>query len=127
MSKSNGKSKRFLTCTTKTFGFGASTAPRESRPLYVCLDNADTVIEGGPSLRASLYFPQTDLGVPHPSLFEGWVAILPIPEKKERFSPFVPSRISHFLTMLQVPVHMQLRLGQRQQTRSWRSDGLQDC
>ncbi len=54
MSKSNGKNKSFLKSKNKNRDRASLRQPRESRTLYVSLDNADTVIEGGALLRVNL-------------------------------------------------------------------------
>ncbi len=47
-SKSNGNSKNFLISKNQTSRFSAPSRASLTRTLYVSLDNADPVIEGGP-------------------------------------------------------------------------------
>jgi hypothetical protein len=69
---SNGNSKNFLISKNKTSRFSAARRPCPSRTLYVSLDNADKVIEGGPSFACSCegWVPQTSAtGATPPSQF----------------------------------------------------------
>ena len=68
--KSNNKSKSngFLISKNQTSRFSAKSRASLTRTLYVSLDNADKVIEGGPA-----YWAHTTLRVPRPSF--AWAGI----------------------------------------------------
>ncbi len=53
-SKSNGNSKNFLISKNQTSRFSAPSRASLTRTLYVSLDNADPVIEGGPPFMQSI-------------------------------------------------------------------------
>ena len=57
--RSNSKTKSCLRSKNKTLGYGPTATVQPPPTLYVSLDNADSVIEGG---RRSRSCPETGLG-----------------------------------------------------------------
>jgi len=66
-SKSNSKSNSFLISKNQTSRFSARSRASLTRTLYVSLDNADRVIEGGP-FKPFFGLSGASLGVKGPTL-----------------------------------------------------------
>jgi Domain of unknown function (DUF1330) len=114
MSKSNGNSNSnsnsngFLISKNKTSRSSAAKRPCRPRSLYVSLDNADTVIEGGPPLRVPATFQK------HPATFlaiHGRSEVLEGPKSKDIVILQFPRRVAHpivFILPLGWPVQASL-------------------
>jgi hypothetical protein len=80
MSNGNGNSNtnNFLISKNQTSRFSARSRASLTRTLYVSLDNADKVIEGGPPI-PQLRLITNRIRVPHPFAFfaKGWEARMP--------------------------------------------------